>query len=219
MKTISMRCASCGAGLQISPEMDHFACGYCGTSLSIVRQGGTVALKLVADSIAKVQVGTDRTAAELALVRLSKEIKALQRESDVMEGSIRYLEKEIEGASLQNGGRRASLIVRHALRAVVFGFFIGFIVNWTLEWEGNGIGVFVGLVAAMTLAVKYFRDPLKVSEWYIACSHDSVDKFRRQSAPLNADELEILRHASVALKKRLQELNAQVTAARAIVDS
>lgn len=88
MKTIAMKCASCGAGLQIAPDMDHFACGYCGASLTVARQGGTVALNLVADSIAKVQVGTDRTAAELAIARISKEIdqlrnKLAQNEKDI----------------------------------------------------------------------------------------------------------------------------------------
>ena len=35
---------------------------------------GTVALKLVVDPVARVQLWTDKTAAELALVRLEKEL-------------------------------------------------------------------------------------------------------------------------------------------------
>lgn len=43
----------------------------------VERRGGTVALRLVVDAVARVQVGTDRTAAELALVRLEKEIASV----------------------------------------------------------------------------------------------------------------------------------------------
>lgn len=72
MQVITMKCPGCGADLQIAPHMENFTCGYCGTSLRAIRQGGTVSL--IADAIAKVQSGTDRTAAELALVRLEREL-------------------------------------------------------------------------------------------------------------------------------------------------
>jgi hypothetical protein len=72
MIAIALKCPGCGAGLQISPEMESFACGYCGTSLQTVRQGGTIAL--TADTFTNIQAGTDRTAAELALVRLKDEL-------------------------------------------------------------------------------------------------------------------------------------------------
>jgi hypothetical protein len=57
--------------------MEQFACGYCGIAQRVERIGGTVALKPVTDAIAKVQLGTDKTAAELALHRLPHEINAL----------------------------------------------------------------------------------------------------------------------------------------------
>ncbi|MBK7687226.1 MAG: hypothetical protein IPJ25_15560 [Rhodocyclaceae bacterium] len=71
LKMIALKCPGCGAGLQIASDMEDFACGYCGTAVRAVRQGGTVSL--VADAISRVQAGTDRTAAELALIRLKNE--------------------------------------------------------------------------------------------------------------------------------------------------
>src|SRR5262249_33549760 len=56
------------------PEMDIFACGYCGSRQVVQRQGGTVSLKLIGEAIARVQDGTDRTAAELAVRRLREEL-------------------------------------------------------------------------------------------------------------------------------------------------
>jgi hypothetical protein len=77
MKVIPLRCTSCGASLEISPDMEQFACGYCGASQTVQRQGGTVSLKPVLDAISKVQSSSDKAAAELALVRLQKELNPL----------------------------------------------------------------------------------------------------------------------------------------------
>jgi len=73
LKILNLNCANCGGVLEIQSDMDRFACGYCGSAQIVERRGGTVALRLVVDAVARVQVGTDRTAAELALVRLEKE--------------------------------------------------------------------------------------------------------------------------------------------------
>jgi len=78
LKTITLKCSNCGGNLEITPEMENFACGYCGASQIVQRRGGTISLKLLTESISKVQIGTDKTAAELAIKRLSREISAVQ---------------------------------------------------------------------------------------------------------------------------------------------
>lgn len=85
LKVISLKCPSCGAKLQVSDDMDQFACVYCGSELTALRRGGTVSLKLITEAIAKVQVGTDKMAAELALVRLQKELDAAASEKEQSE--------------------------------------------------------------------------------------------------------------------------------------
>jgi ribosomal protein S27AE len=74
LKIVNLKCANCGGALEISGDMQRFACGYCGSEQIVERRGGTIALRLVVDAVACVQVGTDKTAAELALVRLDKEL-------------------------------------------------------------------------------------------------------------------------------------------------
>jgi len=80
LKIIPMKCASCGSNLEITPEMDTFACGFCGATQVVERSGGTISLRLVTDAIRKVQVGTDKTAAELALKRLARELESVEQE-------------------------------------------------------------------------------------------------------------------------------------------
>ena len=72
MMTLSLRCASCGAPLKIRPYTEYFACAYCGSEQAVERFGGTVALKLVS-AIEGVTTGTDKVAAELAIVRLERD--------------------------------------------------------------------------------------------------------------------------------------------------
>jgi DNA-directed RNA polymerase subunit RPC12/RpoP len=72
-----LRCGNCGASLEISNELNQFACGYCGTEQIVERKGGTVALKPITDAIARIQTSTDKTAAELALRRLPQESNKL----------------------------------------------------------------------------------------------------------------------------------------------
>jgi DNA-directed RNA polymerase subunit RPC12/RpoP len=88
---INLSCANCGGKLEVYDDMDRFACGYCGTEMLVQRRGGTVALKAVAEAIEKVRKGVDKTAAELAIVRLEKERSELlesEKKSDYSVGLL-----------------------------------------------------------------------------------------------------------------------------------
>jgi DNA-directed RNA polymerase subunit RPC12/RpoP len=77
LRIINMKCINCGAQLEISPDMTSFACGYCGAEQIVQHSGGTVALRAVTDAVVRVQAGTDKTAAELALLRLQADLRQL----------------------------------------------------------------------------------------------------------------------------------------------
>lgn len=79
-RTLVLKCPSCGGKLEIASDMEQFACGYCGTEQVVVRRGGTVSLKPVVEAIERVQQGTDKVAAEMALKRLQEELKAAEGE-------------------------------------------------------------------------------------------------------------------------------------------
>src|ERR1700734_3064652 len=90
---INLNCANCGAKLDVYDDMERFSCGYCGTELIVQRRGGTVALKNVTEAIKRVQVGTDKTAAELALVRLDQESARLDEELKTLTAEFYSIEK------------------------------------------------------------------------------------------------------------------------------
>ena len=77
---ITLSCPSCGGKLQVTNDINRFACGHCGMEHIVKRGGGIVALIPVIENIKHIQVGVDKTASELAIIRLSEEILALERE-------------------------------------------------------------------------------------------------------------------------------------------
>ena len=86
---ITLSCPSCGYKLQITEDIDRFACVACGNEHIINRSGGIVTLKPVIDSIKSVQVGVDRTASEVAIVRLKQEIKELESEYSTADDALK----------------------------------------------------------------------------------------------------------------------------------
>jgi DNA-directed RNA polymerase subunit RPC12/RpoP len=73
IKIYKLNCASCNSNLEISSDIEKFNCSYCGIQQIVEKKGGIIVLRQVVDAINKVQTGTDKTAAELALLRLKKE--------------------------------------------------------------------------------------------------------------------------------------------------
>lgn len=76
---ITLACPSCGGKLEITNDIERFACGHCGREHIVKRSGGTVSLAPIVDSLKKVETGVDKTAAELALARLQREIDDLDK--------------------------------------------------------------------------------------------------------------------------------------------
>ena len=78
MALLKLNCVNCSAPLEIGDDLERFACAYCGTTQIVEHAGGVVALRRVESAIQAVQKGTEKTAAELALPRLEKELAAAQ---------------------------------------------------------------------------------------------------------------------------------------------
>jgi ribosomal protein S27E len=136
---INLNCANCGAKLDVYNDMEQFACGHCGTEMIAQRRGGTVVLKAVIEAIKKVQIGTDKTAAELALVRLNQE-------------SVR-LDEEVKTLTVKAPGIKATskcVKCRAAFVAAVVGVFSWLLAISRSDPDSIGFGQFVfGVLVAV----------------------------------------------------------------------
>lgn len=77
---ITLSCPSCGSKLQIGNKLERFACAYCGNEHIVKRDGGTVSLASVSEHLENIKIGVDKTASELAIQRLKKELQTISDE-------------------------------------------------------------------------------------------------------------------------------------------
>lgn len=77
---VTLSCPSCGAPLQVTNDIDRFACAHCGAEHVVRRGGGIVSLEPVVSVLRDVRVGVDRAVSELALPRLTAEISELEKQ-------------------------------------------------------------------------------------------------------------------------------------------
>ncbi|MFC1744834.1 hypothetical protein ACFL35_12660 [Candidatus Riflebacteria bacterium] len=142
---ITLTCPSCNGKLEITPDMDRFACGYCGNEHIVKRAGGVVQLEAVTQAIhgvkaevKGVKVGVDKTAAELAIVRLRKEIAELQEKKEKL-GPCPPAGMEDTSAARFILGCSGSLAMIGCLYPFSI-FFLGWLV-WYLGFANTTVGL------------------------------------------------------------------------------
>jgi len=149
--------------LDITEDLERFACGYCGTEQIVKRAGGVVWLKKIETAVRDVQKGTDRTAAELAWVRLEGELEEAQETRAEL---IRQAEAKRAAA---NAGRLLHGLIPF-LAVILIGPFIIILLNETFSVQS----VLVWLAACVGVPVLAFRS-LKLPPINIQPSLEEID--------------------------------------------
>ena len=80
---VALECPKCGARLEVTPDLETFACGHCGASVRVRRSGGTISIERIEARLSNLERNTDRTAAELAIVRHEKDLARIEDELSV----------------------------------------------------------------------------------------------------------------------------------------
>ncbi len=97
---VTLSCPRCGGRLEIKSGVNRFACGYCGNEHIVHREGGIVSLEAVGESLQKIEVSTDRTALELTLARLEKELNNLKVQESNAINEVDSLRRKISDESV-----------------------------------------------------------------------------------------------------------------------
>ena len=159
---ITMTCKSCGGKLQITPEIEDFACMYCGTEFKVKREGGIVALSPLVDEMKKVSVSTDKTASELAIARIRTDINTLFRDQETAEKEVSDLiikrknhrDELISEINVTRNSIIFILVISSFVGAIIFSVFIldlGPIIC-------TGIAIIIIAIALYLAFNKNFRD-------------------------------------------------------------
>lgn len=139
---IKLACPSCGAKLELTEDVERFACSHCGNEHIVVRRGGIVSLKPVLEALEQVEAGTDRAASELAMARLEKEIYFLRQEM-----AQRDLGADVIGSGGLLFGFVAAFLLCGALLGWLYAAYFG------LYSELGGVVVCFGVLGIIAGAV------------------------------------------------------------------
>ena len=134
---IKLQCTNCGAKLEITSDLDVFACGYCGIQQVVHRQGEVIALKKLTETIERVQGEVERTAAEVTMMRLQQENAEYQRRCGDLEMRMRAPSKLKKAALVYLGAGMGLVVVGGSSQAgglaamgallFVLGLILGFL--------------------------------------------------------------------------------------------
>jgi ribosomal protein S27AE len=200
MKAVALKCSSCGAGLNVPPDVDQFACGFCGSTQMVERGGGIIALEPVIDAIKQVQNKADKAAAELALRRLNEEWKAA---TERRENLIRHWQQHYDDAG---GSSLNTALILAPLVGIVILVICKLITPQVLEglgirldssMVGNVVGVILGAPPAIYILVN---------------SHNQA---RKEEAKVAAQRDKEIQQADA----HLQSLSEQIEKYKGIVNS
>ena len=114
---VTLSCPTCGGKLEITNNINQFACAHCGNEHVVIRTGGLIALEPIEMDIKKIQVSTDLTASELAIKRLTDEIWRLKEEFRI------FLEEACEQPSETKRDKFGFYFFMHYIESAPLGFF------------------------------------------------------------------------------------------------
>jgi ribosomal protein S27AE len=198
LKIVSLKCPGCGAPLEVSDDMENFNCGYCGTALTALRRGGTITLRPLTDAIAKVQAGTDKTAAELAIRRFQDELDKLTETRQERNEQWDAYEDHITQNYLMQQDQRMGIGPMLLISGVTFVFA-------AMAANGNPIiGILFGL--AVFVGLFLFR------------KHEDDKQIDDYNKLVDAGEAE-LKHDPAILDQQIRDLNAKIKAKKRIADA
>lgn len=75
---ITLTCPTCGGRLQITPDIERFACAHCGNEHLVRRGTGVVTLAPVVESMDGLRRTTDRSASEMAIRRIQEDLAGME---------------------------------------------------------------------------------------------------------------------------------------------
>jgi hypothetical protein len=207
-KAIAMGCPNCGAGLEITSDLETFACTYCGSIIKVTWHGGTVSLKQLEQVINGIKSSTDRIAAELALKRLGGELGEITSEIYSAEFDQEKAPYDLMPVKLFdysfplkiNGQRNWSAAPRHEFVALITWATIAIV-----------IGVLVSFVASVVVLV--------VAWGGILASRASRIREIEENNAMVMDRQKSINSRLADLRDRETALNRKIRRERSIVDS
>jgi len=129
---VTLTCPQCGAKLQITEDIERFACRYCGTEHLVRRAGGIVSLAPILDKLNKIDHGISRVESGVGQVELNTRKAAAELAITRVKQGLAEAEKTLKSLS-ENYQSVSGKKVDRSFNVTLFGT----------------VGAFIGLPFAM----------------------------------------------------------------------
>lgn len=182
---LTLTCPTCGSKLKVTAQVHLLVCANCGNEYMVHRDGGAVYLGPIAQDVKQIRVGVDKTAAELAVVRLTKEIAVVDNE--IQDAKLSDYSTQVPPIENQRG-------ITIAVASSFFGTF-GFL-SLAAIYASWGFGILT-LISLIALA------------WTLVTANDSSDKRDGEVARVKQADLERLnstRRSKIAALQKNHEI-------------
>jgi hypothetical protein len=193
---ITLSCPSCGGKLEVTKDLERFACAHCGTEHIVRRTSSTISLDPVTKVLEKVQDNTGRTAAELAIPRLKTEVGQLERRRMALVAGYNANEAAGAVASAGSFGAKKLGAVLLGVAAVLISIFLLYgVFLISISFQGaRSIGHLIAIGLLLVGCIMLFRMALKLGR-RIRYQHrpSSAEAQRQHSSSMNSIDSELAR--------------------------
>lgn len=93
MSIVQQRCPACAGPLSIQPGTRRVQCVYCGSALSIARDGDEISVTLAEEVLGKIEASGAQTQAELQRLRLLQELSNAEMRLASVQGEMRSIQR------------------------------------------------------------------------------------------------------------------------------
>jgi len=142
---IKLTCHSCGGKLEITDDIERFACGHCGTEWLVNRSGGIVSLKAVEKQLGDIKKHTSQTADSTQYIALDAKIKDLEKEIASVHNTMCSL-----GQSSSNSIGCGIILIFIAVALFIIPLLLLFSSDNPLSlWPSLGVTMLIGVIVGL----------------------------------------------------------------------
>lgn len=148
---ITLTCPTCGGKLEITPDVERFACKFCGNEHYVQRNSGSISLAPMVESLKRVEgkfdqvlSGSDRAVAEKTIQRLKDEMPAFER-------SVAQKQSELKNNSRKPKNVLPTILISIPIPALLF--LAGGCVFGIIDDPSAGVGVIILWISVILISL------------------------------------------------------------------
>jgi len=184
-KLICLKCPSCGADIDVTDNVERFRCEFCKSNIKVQHSTDGSSHLGVIEVLKIVQTGVDKTASELAIVRLKKELEEIyrQRKDPELDPKIISLKQDINSLQVIYDDLDSIPMPNYVILLIAFGIITGILsFLFTIFKHFGATVISVGLcITSIITGVKNYKKFRRIANLQI---EETINKISAKAQEL-----------------------------------